>query len=222
MRSDNRKTAMSFFVTNKGGEFERCPAGVHLARCYRIVDLGTQKSEYMGQAKFLHKVMIGWEIHGTDDSDKPIRMADGRPFAVFKNFTLSWSENSNLRKSLQQWRGKPFSPEEMRKFDLESILGVWAMLSIVESQGNDGKTYTNVDSITPVPAVIRKQGLPPGVNKVEMFSLEEPDMTLFETFSDNLKARIQSSPEWMKLDVKQFPSRTSVPEPLEEEEDIPF
>ena len=213
---------MSFFVTNKGGEFERCPAGVHLARCYRIVDLGTQKSEYMGQAKFLHKVMIGWEIHGTDDSDKPIRMADGRPFAVFKNFTLSWSENSNLRKSLQQWRGKPFSPEEMRKFDLESILGVWAMLSIVESQGNDGKTYTNVDSITPVPAVIRKQGLPPGVNKVEMFSLEEPDMTLFETFSDNLKARIQSSPEWMKLDVKQFPSRTSVPEPLEEEEDIPF
>jgi len=35
---------MSFYVENKGGDFESTPPGMHLARCYRIVDLGTQKS----------------------------------------------------------------------------------------------------------------------------------------------------------------------------------
>jgi len=83
---------MSFIVEDKGGEFERCPPGMHLARCYRIIDLGTQKSEYMGQVKYLHKVMLGWEIHGMHDDGAPIKMKDGRPFAIFKNYTLSWSE----------------------------------------------------------------------------------------------------------------------------------
>jgi hypothetical protein len=46
---------MSFYVEDKGGSFESTPVGSHLARCYRIVDLGTQKSEYQGQVKYLHK-----------------------------------------------------------------------------------------------------------------------------------------------------------------------
>jgi len=87
---------MSFFVEDRGGSFESTPPGMHLARCYRIVDLGTQKTEYMGQVKFLHKIMLGWEIHGTDDSGKEIKMRDGRPFAIFKNYTLSWSDKANL------------------------------------------------------------------------------------------------------------------------------
>ena len=112
---------MSFIVEDKGGNFERCPSGMHLARCYRIVDLGTQKSEYMGQVKYLHKIMLGWEIHGTDDNGKPLNIMDGRPFAIFKNYTLSWSEKANLRLDLQSWRGKAFTQEEMRKFDLKNI-----------------------------------------------------------------------------------------------------
>lgn len=211
---------MSFFVEDKGGNFERCPPGMHLARCYRIIDLGTQKSEYMGQVKYLHKVMLGWEIHGSDDRGKPVKMNDGRPFAIFKNYTLSWGENANLRKDLQSWRGRPFSPEEMRRFDLKNILGAWCMLNIIERPGQDGKTYTNVSGVTPVPAMIKQGGLPQGINPTELFNLTEPDMAMFETFSDNLKAKIKSSPEWQKLDNKTPPSR----EPGEDDEvdDIPF
>jgi len=29
------------------GSFVPVPAGLHLARCYQIIDLGTQKSEYI-------------------------------------------------------------------------------------------------------------------------------------------------------------------------------
>ena len=190
---------MSFYVEDKGGNFERCPSGMHLARCYRIVDLGTQKSEYMGQTKYLHKVMLGWEIHGMHDNGTPIKMQDGRPFAIFKNYTLSWSEKANLRLDLQSWRGRPFSQEEMRKFDLKNVLGAWCMLNVIERAGQDNKTYTNVAGVTPVPAMIKQNGLPQAVNKDELFNISEPNMEMYNGFSDNLKAKIANSPEWQKM-----------------------
>jgi hypothetical protein len=110
----------------------------------------------MGQVKYLHKVMLGWEIHGSDEMGEPLKMKDGRPFAIFKNYTLSWSEKANLRLDLQSWRGRQFSQEEMRRFDLKNVLGAWCMLNIIDRVGNDGKTYTNVNGITPVPSVIKQ------------------------------------------------------------------
>lgn len=218
---------MSFYVEDKGGNFERCPSGMHLARCYRIVDLGTQKSEYMGQTKYLHKVMLGWEIHGMHDNGTPIKMQDGRPFAIFKNYTLSWSEKANLRLDLQSWRGKPFSQEEMRKFDLKNVLGAWCMLNVIERPGQDGKTYTNVAGVTPVPAMIKQNGLPQAVNKDELFNIAEPNMEMYNAFSDNLKAKIASSPEWQKMQGgAQAPAQSSTPAPAgkfdDMDDDIPF
>lgn len=217
---------MSFYVEDKGGNFERCPSGMHLARCYRIVDLGTQKSEYMGQTKYLHKVMIGWEIHGSDENGQPLLMKDGRPFGIFKNYTLSWSEKANLRLDLQSWRGKPFTQEEMRRFDLKNILGAWCMLNVIERDGQNGKTYSNINGVTPVPAIIKQNGLPQGVNVTEMFNLQEPDMALYETFSDHLKAKISSSPEWQKLTGNAAPApATGAPAKAsfdDVDDDIPF
>ena len=215
---------MSFIVEDTGGNFERCPPGMHLARCYRIVDLGTQKSEYMGEVKYLHKIMLGWEIHGADENGKALKMMDGRPFAIFKNYTLAWSEKANLRIDLQAWRGKAFTQEEMRKFDLQNILGAWCMLNIIERQGQNGNTYSNVSSVTPVPSVIKQSGLPQPINKNEMFNLQKPDMAIFETFSENLKTKITSSPEWEKLQGKiSTPEPTAPPSTqLDPDEDIPF
>jgi len=215
---------MSFIVEDKGGDFERCPQGMHLARCYRIIDLGTQKSEYMGQVKYLHKVMLGWEIHGMNDDGTAIKMKDNRPFAIFKNYTLSWSEKANLRLDLQSWRGKAFTQEEMRKFDLKNVLGAFCMLNVIERPGQDGKTYTNVNGVTPVPAMIKQNGLPVPVNTNEMFNLQEPDWVMFEQFSDNLKKKIISSPEYEKAKggakpAQQAPAASMADDDLD---DIPF
>lgn len=212
---------MGFIVEEKGGIFEACPSGMHLSRCYRIVDLGTQKSEYLGQVKYLHKIMLGWEIHTTKDDGTPLRMRDGRPFAMFKNYTLSWSEKANLRLDLQSWRGKPFTQEEMRRFDLETILGAWCLLNVIERPGKDGKTYVNIDTVTPVPQMMKKSGLPEGVNSIEMFNLETPNMEMFESFSDKLKEKIMASPEWTKIQGKK-PETSGIVSTVEEDDDIPF
>ena len=55
-----------------------------------------------------------------------------------------------------------------------------------------------------VPKQIKNAGLPEAVNKVAIFSIDEPDMELFDTFSDGLKAKIMSSPEWQARQGEQY------------------
>ena len=110
---------------------------------------------------------------------------------------------------MQSWRGKPFSNEEMRRFDLKNVLGAWCMLNVIERPGQDGKMYVNVSGVSPVPSMIKQAGLPQGVNPNEIFNLEDPDMELFAKFSDHLKKKIEASPEWQRLGIKK-------PEPEQE------
>ena len=180
-----------------GSNFIQVPTGMHLARCYRIVDLGTQKSEYMGNVKHLHKVMVQFEVHSEDSEGNPTKTAEGKPLTINKTYTVSTAEKSSLRKDLETWRGKVFTKEEERSFELENILSQWGMLSVIETQ-NNGNTYTNIGTINPVPPSIKKAGLPEGFNPAKLFSIAEPDMELFESFSDNLKEKIRRSPEWEK------------------------
>jgi hypothetical protein len=184
--------------TNSGGSYTPVPAGMWLGRCYRIIDLGTQKTEYQGSVKFLKKLMVQWEVHGEDEHGKELRTAKGEPLSISKNYTVSLAEKATLRKDLVSWRGKEFTSEELRGFDLKNILGAWAMLSVATSIGNNGKEYTNVVSVNPVPAAMKKN-LPQAHNSLEMFDLEDPDMTLYESFSKNIKDRIEASPEWAAI-----------------------
>ena len=182
----------------KEGEsnFTPVPPGMHLARCYRVVDLGTQQSEYLGTVKHLPKVMLQFEVHGEDENGKPILTGKGEPMSISKNFTLSLAEKATLRKDLQTWRGREFTPEELRGFELKNVLGAWAMISVIKTTGNNGKEYTNIAAIMQVPPQVKKAGLPEGSNKLGIFSIDEPDMEIFESFGENLKAKITGSPEW--------------------------
>jgi hypothetical protein len=208
-----------------GGSFTPVAPGMHLARCYRIVDIGTQKTEYQGQIKHQQKVMMQFEVHGEDDNGKPMVTTKGEPLSISKNFTLSLGENATLRKDLQAWRGRQFTPEELRGFELKKVLGAWCMLTVAKSTGNNGKEYTNIMSINPVPAAIKRSGLPEGFNNEAMFEIDNPDMELFETFSSSLKEKIQATPEWRARNGgQQAPSK---PAPSgsgfdDMDDDIPF
>lgn len=188
---------MSFYVeATSHREFKMVPPGTHLARCYRLVDLGTQTVDWQGQQKFQHKIMLGWEIHGEDDQGQPLVTDEGEPLAMFKNYTLSWSENATLRKDLQTWRGAPWSDDEAKRFNLQNILGQWCMVNVIHRAGENGKTYANIAGLSPVPAIIKKAGIPEGHNEIQIFRLNDPDWVLFETFSKGLKAKIEASPEY--------------------------
>jgi hypothetical protein len=207
-----------------GGSFIQVPPGSHLARCYRIIDLGTQETTYQGQLTRSPRVLFQFEIHSEDNNGKPLLTPDGKPLSASKNFTLSFNERSSLRKSLQVWRNKEFTSEELKLFNLEDVLGDWALLTIVHSESK-GTVYANIENINPVPTTVRKAGLPEPVNKTSIFSIRNADMALFETFTNGIKAKIEASPEWQEW--KNAPkSKNEIQEPSRDlddlESDIPF
>ena len=216
---------MSFYIESSSQDtFVPVPVGSHLGRCYRIIDLGTQRTEYMGEVKFLRKVMFGWELHGEDGVGNPLLTAKGEPMAIFKNYTLSLSEKANLRHDLQSWRGKDFTDDELRRFDISVVLGQWGMVNVVHRPGKDGKIFSNVQTVTAVPSMVKKMGFPEGHNPLQVFKLASPDVAMFETFSKGLKAKIEASPEWKAFnDRKAAPTTSPDANPVGDmEDDLPF
>ena len=184
-------------ASSEGG-FIPVPPGLHLARCYQIIDFGTQKGEFQGAPKYQPKIRLQFEVHGEDEQGNPMVTSKGEPMTIGKNYTASLSEKATLRAHLRSWRGRDFTPEELRSFELKNILGVFAMISVSRGLGKDGKEYTNIEAIMPVPANIKKAGLPEGHNPTAFFDLDNPDMALFETFGESTKNKIKSSPEWQE------------------------
>jgi len=41
---------------------------------------------------------------------------------ISKRYTMSLGEQSTLRKDLESWRGKKFTPEELQGFDLNACI----------------------------------------------------------------------------------------------------
>lgn len=182
--------------TSSNSDFEKAPAGSHLGRLYKIVDLGTQKVDWKGKFSMLHKVQFFFELHGEDADGNPlVTKTDKKPLIQTKRYTISLGEKATLRKDLESWRGKQFTDEEAKGFDLSKLLGAWGMVTITHND-RDGKTYANLEAITPVPNMIVKAGFPEPVNDLFLFSLDEFDQAKFDSLSEGLKKTIQESAEW--------------------------
>lgn len=121
--------------------FTPAPSGVHQAVCVDVVDLGVLDVTWQGVSKKQHKVNVAWQIN--EDRD------DGKPYLVFKRYTLSLSEKSNLRKDLESWRGRKFTSDEERGFDIERLIGVNCLLNVTHNHVGD-RTFANVVSIMPL------------------------------------------------------------------------
>jgi hypothetical protein len=122
------------------------PEGVHQAVCVDIEDLGKLKSQYLddkGNEKWQHKIKVYWQIGEL--------RADGKRFVLSKRYTLSLHEKAALRHDLEAWRGRAFTEQELRGFDVESVKGANCLLNVQHRQNADkSRTYANVVSIMPL------------------------------------------------------------------------
>ena len=198
---------------NGVGDFEQPPIGAHLARCIKLIDIGTQKGEYQGRATFKRQVIIGWELPQTLMSEGEHA---GKPFTVSKFYTASLSEKANLRADLKNWRGRDFTDQELAGFEARNILGKPCMLSLTTNE--KGKVR-----VTGVMALPKGSQVPDQVNKSVYLSLEpaEFDIHVFESLSDGYKKMITVSPEYQQL-MKPQEVRPESRELEELDDDIPF
>ena len=99
------------------------------------------------------------------------------------------------------------------------------MVTAIQRPGKNGKMYSNVKGVAPVPSVIKQAGLPQAVNPNQVFRISEPDYELFETFGKGLRAMIEESPEWQALQGKKpVPKLVKTPPSAfdDMEDDLPF
>ena len=191
---------MGFIAKDSGGgDFKKVPPGAYIGRCFSLIDLGTQFTTGQYGEKMQHKIRIAWELFGEDEDGNALTvMIDGKemPMTINKSYTVSLHEKAGLRRDLAAWRGKDFTDEEAKAFDVSKLLGAYCMINCTTSDTN-GKTYTNVSGITPIPGAL-KNSKPAGVHALMMFDLDKPDMALFSTFHEKLQEAIKNSPEWAK------------------------
>ena len=203
---------MGFIAKDSGGgDFKRVPPGAYIGRCFSLIDLGTQLTSGQYGDKLQPKLRIAWELFGEDENGAPLTvMFEGKemPMTISKQYTVSLHEKSSLRKDLAGWRGRDFTEEEAKAFDVSKLVGVYCMINATTSETN-GKTYTNVAGITPLPGAL-KNAKPAAVHPNILFNLDAPDMNLFGSFHEKLQETIKKSPEWKRaLGNADVPTGTS-------------
>lgn len=187
-------------------QFQIAPAGTHLARLYRIIDLGTQMREYEGKVTMQRKAKFFFELHGEDSDGKPLLTSDGKPLIQSREYTISLNEKASLRRDLEAWRGKSFTDQELKGFSLKNILGQFCMVNISHRPKGD-ITYADLKGISSVPAIYKKAGLPDGVNSTMIFDLQNFDSAMFDSLSENIKEVIKKSPEYGQLQHQSTPAQ---------------
>ncbi len=171
--------------TGGGGDFSPMPSGNHVALCNMVVDLGKQRTEYQGESKVQHKVFIRWETphERLEWTDREGTAREG-PRVIGKTYTLSLHENAALRGDLESWRGRAFTEDERKGFDVSKLLGAPCMLNVIHADKN-GKTYANVTSIG---------ALPKGMDKPQ----SEIGLLLYD---DEHPGNFEKLPEWLQKKV---------------------
>jgi len=136
---------MPIIAKEPESKFTPCPEGLMQAVCCDVIDLGVQTTPWGEKPK----VEIRWQVDEVDPDTH-------KRFEVRAWYTLSLSEKANLRKHLETWRGRKFTAEELRGFDLEKLIGVNCQLQVIHNITDEGKVYANVQAIVPHNAKVPK------------------------------------------------------------------
>jgi hypothetical protein len=210
---------------NRSQPIENPEPGSHIARCFAIIDLGTQQHSFNGEVWSSRDVRISFELpnekmQGTYNAD-----VKGKPFASSVTLKQSLHPSSKMRKLLKSWRGRDFTKEEVNAFAPKKLLGVPCRLTLVASP--DGQ-YVNIDSIAPLG---KSEKCPKQVNPSVYFSLDpnEFNFEVFTTLGEKMREKIAGSPEFKALEDgggsdEPDPEQTaeSADAAMEAEDDVPW
>ncbi len=173
---------------SSGGTFVPAPAGAHVARCFACIALGTQQPN---NAAFnpSFKVMLMFElpnelVEGTED-----------PMTIGKEYTCSLSEKANLRKDLEGWRGRQFTADELKGFDVANVVGQPCVLSIIGYTKQNGQQGTKINSLSKLP---KGSACPPAVHKPIIYEIEHGRNDTFLSLPEWIRKKIEACDEWQK------------------------
>lgn len=199
---------MAIYAETAATAYAPAPEGNHPARCVQMIDLGTQANKFDPSKAPKRKVQLVFEL--------PTELRDDHtPHLLRQKFSLTMHEKGTLRKFLQGWRGRAFTEEEAKRFDITVLLGKACLLNVIhETKGE--KTYANITGATMLP---KGMEAPAQITPTLEFSLDPGsyDGLVLEALADYLKDEIKESPEYKALQATPTAGGRAV-----EEETLPF
>lgn len=210
---------MAINATSSGSsQKELIPAGNYIARCYQMIQIGTVDEIINNETKQMNKVRIGWELP-TETRVFSVERGE-QPFVISKEYTLSLSDKANLRKMLASWRGKDFTEEQAKCFDISVLIGIPCMLNVIHKLSKDGtKTYQEIGSVSPMPKGVV---CPDQVNKNSLLEYDNFDYVLFDSLPDFIKDKIKSSKEFIAMQHPIESLGNVPPIAVDNGDDLPF
>lgn len=201
-------------ISNESKQRELIPAGNHIARCFQVIEIGTVREEFAGEPKFLKKVRIGWEV--LDELRVFNKEIGQQPMMISREYTASMYEKATLHQHLVSWRGKQFSAEELKGFEVEDMIGTACLLNIIIVQGkaDPSRMYNSISSVSALP---KGTILPPVTNYNDHIKLS------YSKWNEDVFLEL---PEFLQNKMKlsaEYPGRNTAPAAAEEVGDkLPF
>lgn len=214
---------------SSGAKFELCPIGSHVARCYRMVELGTCNENFGTESKTRNKIWLDFE---TPLETFVFDEAKGaQPFSVSKEYALSFGvhpqtgQKATLRSHLEGWRGKNYTEEEAKQgVDVSKLVGQPCMIAVGHKETKSGNKY---NEITGISKLTKGLTCPPAVNPLQVLSYDAWDQNIFDSLPSFIQEKMKTTPEYKQLfgsnsaSVNQ-PLASSVGVSTDDEDGLPF
>lgn len=144
---------MSYIIKDNKKEYTPAPEGLHQAVCIDVVELGLVTTQYKGQPYTRRMSEIRWVIEEIDPKT-------GKQNMIVRRFSESLHENSHLRPFLESWRGKKFTPDELKGFDIDKLVGANCQIQVIHNIGNNGTVYANIQAVVPISPKAARMAVP--------------------------------------------------------------
>lgn len=190
--------------------------GEYPARLIKIIDLGNQEVTYSDKAQ--PQILFEFEVF----------TRSGKSFTVNRQFNVSFYPTATLRKFLETWRTRNYTPQDLEDIKLDTLLGMTGMMKIVINT-TGGKSYTNIDSIY----YVKGLSVPPSSNTFVILDFAQPNLDVFNSLPEWIQNKIlranncprlfSGEPEPQSSFVSPFvPQNNSGFENSQDFDDIPF
>jgi len=145
---------MSDKITAKGGstaKFLPHDAGQFVAQCVDVVDVGEKVENFRDSPeKLVPKCAL---VFRTGEKNPET----GELIDIAQEYTVSMHEKANLRKTLESWRGQPYSDGQVNDgVPLDKLTGNWALIGVAQKTSAQGRVYAVIQSIVGVPKAMRE------------------------------------------------------------------
>jgi len=150
--------------------------------------LGTQPDSGFGAKR---KLVLFWELpyeRGTFDGKE-------FPLGISKFYALSLNKKANLRKDLASWRGRDFTADELKGFELKNVLGKACQLSIEHNE--DGRA--RVSAVIGVPKGMQ---VPPPWNPLVEYSIEDGKNEVYAKLPEWVRDMCDHCLEWQPKEAE--------------------